>query len=84
MLLSVKLTQCEILFLGQEESSVTLDFIQYPKFPYDEEKWKDAVVLFIKSIMKELEQNRTIIIFPNNTLMLENSDNIDPIINTND
>lgn len=81
MLLSVKLTQCEILFLGQEEPSVTLDFIQYPKFPYDEEKWKDAVVLFIKSIMKELEQNRTVIIFPDTTVMLENSDNIDPKIN---
>ena len=84
VLLSVKITQCEILFLGQEEPSVTLDFIQYPKFSYDEEEWINAVVLFVKNIMTELEQNRTVIIFPDTTLMLENSENIDPKINTNE
>jgi hypothetical protein len=78
--LSVKLTECEILFLGQDEPSVTLDFIQYPKFPYEEEVWTNAVVQFIKNIMAELEQNRTVIVFPETTLMLENSDRIDPKI----
>ena len=78
--LSVKLTECAILFLGQDEPSVTLDFIQYPKFPYEEEVWTNAVVQFIKNIMAELEQNRTVIVFPETTLMLENSDRIDPKI----
>jgi hypothetical protein len=84
VLLSVKITQCEILFLGQDEPSITLDFIQYPKFPYKEEIWRNAVILFIESLMKELEQNRTVIVFPDITLMLEKSDEIDPKINANE
>ena len=78
--LSVKITACEILFLGQDEPSVTLDFIQYPKFQYKEEKWKEAVLFFIEKIIDELEQNRTVIIFPDTTFMLEKSENIDPKI----
>ena len=80
VLLSVKLTQCEILFLGQDEPSVTFDFIQYPKFLRDKKVWKNAVVQFVKNIMAVLEQNRTVIVFPDTTLMLENSDKIDPKI----
>ncbi len=80
ILLSVKLTQCEILFLGQEELSATIDFINYPKFPNGEEKWKDAVILFIKNMMTELEQNRTVVVFHDETMMLENSEEIDPDI----
>ena len=84
VLLSVKITQCEILFLGQEEPSITLDFIQYPKFQYKENDWVNAVIAFVKNVMTELEQNRTVIIFPNNTVMIENSTEIDPKININD
>jgi len=81
ILLSVKLTKCEILFLGQDEPSVTLDFINYPKFPYEEDVWKNAILLFIKNIMRKLEQNRTVIIFQDETLMFDNSEKINPKIN---
>ncbi len=81
VLLTVKLTQCEILFLGQDEPSVTLDFINYPKFPYEEDVWKNAILLFIKNIMRKLEQNRTVIIFQDETLMFDNSEKINPKIN---
>jgi hypothetical protein len=79
--LSIKTTHCEILFFGQEEPSITLDFIQYPKFPLDEKRWVAGVIIFTKKIMRLLEQNRTVLIFPDKTIMLENSDDIDPKIN---
>jgi hypothetical protein len=80
ILLSVKMSPCEILFLGQEEPSMTLEFIQYPKFLYDETLWEAGVTLFTKKLMGELEQNRTVIVLPDKTLMLENSNEIDPRI----
>lgn len=80
ILLSVKMTPCEILLLGQEEPSITLEFIQYPKFLYDEKLWEEGVMLFIKKLMCKLEQNRTVIVFPDKTLMLDNTSEIDPRI----
>jgi hypothetical protein len=78
--LSVKLSPCEILFLGQEEPSVELQFIQYPKFPHEESLLKKAIVKFTELIMIELEQNRVVIVFTDETIMLEQSNAIDPNI----
>lgn len=78
--LSVKLTPCEILFLGQEEPSMELQFIQYPKFPHEESALKKAIVALIKQMMTELEQNRVVIVFSDETIMLEQSEAIDPNI----
>jgi hypothetical protein len=78
--LSVKVTQCEILFLGQEEPSIKLQFIQYPKFPQEESVLQKAIVELIELIMIELDQNRVVIIFNDETIMLEQSDTIDPNI----
>jgi hypothetical protein len=78
--LSVKLSPCEILFLGQEEPSVELQFIQYPKFPHEESLLKKAIVKFTELIMIELEQNRVVIVFTDETIMLEQSNAIDPHI----
>jgi len=78
--LSIKISNCDIVFFGQNEPSVSLEFIQYPKFMYEETKWETAVILFAKKLIVELEQNRTVIIFTDKTLMLENSEMIDPNI----
>lgn len=78
--LSTKLTSCEILFLGQEEPSMELQFIQYPKFPHEESALKKAIVALTKQMMTELEQNRVVIVFSDETLMLEQSEAIDPNI----
>lgn len=80
VLLSAKLTNCDIIFLGQEEKSVTLEFIQYPKFLSEEKKWVEAVISFTKKLMAILEQNRTVIVFQDKTIMIENTDEIDPTI----
>jgi hypothetical protein len=78
--LSAKLSPCEILFLGQEEPSVELQFIQYPKFPNEESELKKALITLTELIMIELEQNRVVIVFTDETIMLEQSDSIDPNI----
>ena len=78
--LSTKIRQCEILFLGQDEPSIELEFIQYPKFPQEESVLKNAIVELTKMMMLELEQNRVVIVFTDETIMLEQSDAIDPNI----
>jgi hypothetical protein len=78
--LSTKIRQCEIVFLGQDEPSVELEFIQYPKFLQEESVLKNAVVEFTKLMMIELNQNRVVIVFSDETIMLEQSDVIDPNI----
>ena len=80
LMLSTKITLCEIVFLGQEEPSITLDFIQYPKFPVEEKKLKQAILFLIEKLMIDLEQNRVVIIFPTETIMLEQTNEIDPRI----
>lgn len=80
MELSAKLSPCEILFLGQEEPSMELQFIQYPKFLHEESALKKALIILTKLMMIELEQNRVVIVFTDETIMLEKSDSIDPNI----
>lgn len=77
ILLSAKVTLCDIVFLGQDEPSVTLSFINYPKFPVTEDSFKKGVSFIAEELMIELKQNRIVIVFDDETLMLEKSDEID-------
>lgn len=81
VMLSTKITLCEIVFLGQEEPSITVDFIQYPKFPVEEKLMKNAIIYLIEFLMDTLFQNRTVIVFSDETICLENTEAIDPKIN---
>ena len=78
--LSAKLTHCEILFLGQEEPSVDLQFIQYPKFPQEESALKKAIMDLTEQLMEALDQNRVVIVLSDETIMLEQTGAIDPKI----
>lgn len=78
--LSVKVSTSEILFLGQAEPSIDLQFIQYPKFPQEEALLKNAIVKCIEILMLQLQQNRVVIVFTDETIMLEQTDTIDPNI----
>ncbi len=80
IVLSAKLTPCEIICLGQEEPSVTIDFIQYPKFQYEEKILKEAILFFTKKMQESLHQNRVVVVFRDETIMLENNNEIDPNI----
>ena len=78
--LSAKLTHCEILFLGQEEPSVDLQFIQYPKFPQEESALKKAILDLTEQLMEALNQNRVVIVLSDETIMVEQTGAIDPKI----
>lgn len=78
--LSTKIRTCEIVFLGQEEPSLELEFIQYPKFIQDEALLKKAILKLTELMMMALQQNRVVIVFNDETIMLERSEEIDPNI----
>ena len=71
LLLSTKITRCSIFADGQDEESLELQFINYPKFSADEKELKKAITVLADLMMKLLLQNRTVIIFPDDTIMLE-------------
>ena len=79
--LSAKVTPCKIVFAGQDEESVTLSFINYPKFPIKEEEFYRGVEFIARQLMASLEQNRIVIEYVDKTVMFERSEEIDPNIN---
>jgi hypothetical protein len=84
IVLSAKVTICEIICLGQEEPSVSIEFIQYPKFLYEEKTLKEAILFFTKKMQESLHQNRVVVVFRDETIMLENNNEIDPTIKIKD
>ena len=78
--LSAAVSECEIVLSGQVEPSLKIDFINYPKFPLDEKKFKESVLFLTKRLMKELNQNRIVVVFHNEIVMLEDNPEIDPRI----
>ncbi|MDA0195589.1 MAG: hypothetical protein O2887_08075 [Bacteroidetes bacterium] len=78
--LSVSLSECEIILSGQREPHLKLNFINYPKFPLSEKQLKEEIEKMAKSLIEKFEQNRVVIEYPDETIMLENSGEIDPDI----
>ena len=78
--LSASISKTVIILNNQNEPHLKIDFINYPKFPISEEIFKDEVLHFGKELMKQFEQNRILIIYTDETSMLEQSNEIDPRI----
>ncbi len=78
--LSVRLTACDIVLSGQIEPHLTFDFINYPKFELPVKILKEAVIKLAKSLMKTFNQNRIVVVFSDETIMIENSTVINPKI----
>ena len=78
--LSASISKTVIILNNQNEQHLKIDFINYPKFPLSEEIFKDEVLHFGKELMKQFEQNRILIIYTDETIMFEQSEEIDPRI----
>ena len=78
--LSVSISDTNIVMSGQIEPHIILNFINYPKFPVKIEILKKEIEELTKQLMIEFKQNRTIIEYLDETLMLEQSEDIDPRI----
>ena len=75
--LSAAVSDCDIVLSGQIEPSIKLDFINYPKFPLEKKEFKESVLFLSTDLMKKLNQNRIVIVFHNDIVMLENNPEID-------
>jgi hypothetical protein len=78
--LSVSVSACDIVFSGQVEPHLKLYFINYPKFPLKETLLKKEIEKMTLALMEEFDQNRVVIEYLDETVMLEGSDRIDPRI----
>ena len=78
--LSASFSKAVIVLNKQKEKHLKIDFINYPKFPLSEEIFKNEVLNIGKALMKQFEQNRILIIYTDETVMLEQSNEIDPRI----
>ena len=78
--LSASVSKTNIVLNDQNEQHLKIDFINYPKFPLSEDIFKDEVLIIGKELMKQFEQNRILIIYTDETVMLEKSEEIDPRI----
>lgn len=76
--LSASISDCNIVLNNQNEPHLKIDFINYPKFPLEESVMKENVISLSKELMIKHNQNRMVIVFPDETIMLEQSDEIDP------
>lgn len=78
--LSASISKTVIVLNNQKEPHLKINFINYPKFPLDENIFKDEVLIIGKELMKQFEQNRILIIYTDETVMFEQSEEIDPRI----
>ena len=76
--LSCAIQPCEVVLANQSESHLQLSFINYPKFPLKHELLKAEIQDLIKALMLEFNQNRVVIEYLDQIVMLEQSDKVDP------
>ena len=69
--LSARVTPCRIVFSGQDEESVAVSFINYPRFPINETDFKKGVEFISSELMEKLSQNRIVIEYHDKTVMYE-------------
>ncbi|MBK8329309.1 MAG: hypothetical protein IPL09_07535 [Bacteroidetes bacterium] len=75
--LSANVYLSAIVLSGHVEPHFNLSFIQYPRFPASEIQLRDGVLEIGAYLMDKLQQNRIVITFDNEIIMLENSREID-------
>ena len=76
--LSVSVKESEIVLADQVEPHLEISVINYPKFQYDSKQLKSQVIVLAQHLMSKFNQNRLVIEFLDETLMIENTDEIDP------
>ena len=82
--LSTFVYQGDIVMSGQIEPHYRLELINYPRFPLDKKVFKDEVTKLAKHLARFFKQNRLVIVFHNEIVMLEENKDIDPRINSNE
>lgn len=78
--LSVSISESLVVLNNQMEPHITLNFINYPRFPLDPLILKLEIESLVKKLMDIFNQNRVVIEYHDETVMLEYSEEVDPKI----
>jgi hypothetical protein len=78
--LSVSISHCTIVLSGQIEPHLKISFINYPKFELPTAVLKFEIEELSKQLQLAFKQNRVVIEYLDEVIMLENSEEIDPRI----
>ena len=76
--LSAQVSKCDVVLHKQHESQLRLDFINYPEFPTEIPKLKAAIIFLTEFLAQQLSQNRVVITFPDEHIMLTQNSQRDP------
>jgi hypothetical protein len=68
---------------GQVEPHYKIEFINYPRFPLEQLVFKEEITQLGSHLMSVFTQNRIVITFHNEIVMLEKNQGIDPRIGKN-
>jgi hypothetical protein len=78
--LSASISTCTIVISGQVEPHLKISFINYPKFELPPAVLKFEIEELSKQLLLAFKQNRVVIEYLDEVIMLENYDEIDPRI----
>lgn len=76
--LSASVTECDVVLNDQIEPHLKIEFINYPRFELKPADLKNEIIKLGKHLMKQFHQNRIVIVFHDETLMIENNEEVDP------
>jgi len=75
--LCVTCTPTTFYYNKGEEPGIIVGIINYPRFPFSEEKIKSLSLELAEELMVKCKQYRVSIVFPDETIMLENKEKIE-------
>lgn len=78
--LSISISETIITLIGQKEPHLVFNFINYPRFPLHVQELKQNIEHLTEHLMSLFQQNRVVIEYLDETVMLEFSNEVDPKI----
>lgn len=78
--LSISISETIITLIGQQEPHLVFNFINYPRFPLQVQELKQTIEHLIRQLMSTFQQNRVVVEYLDETVMLEFSSEVDPKI----
>ena len=82
--LSVRVSDCDIVFNDQLEPHLRIDIINYPLFPASMESLRQNTLDLAEHLLVRMEQNRVVVEFDTDTVMLDLNDEYDPRVKSLD
>lgn len=79
-LLSLKIYDTTIVCLGQVEPHLAIEFINYPKADVKPSEIKEEAKQLAAELMNEFNQNKIVMVCTDQTIVVEQNNNLDPRI----